>query len=168
MEDIDTPPLATLTRKAGYVEARLTRTTERSPAEVWAALTRPALIAQWLAPGVIELRSGGRARLDFADSGTVIDSTVTAFQDGRVLEYSWSHGAEPSRPVRWEVSPAGDGARLDLTLLSPDGEDAGRACAGWEAHLEMLEAALEGVPIKFPFERFKAAREEYREVVARL
>jgi hypothetical protein len=48
----------------------------------------------------------------------------------------------------------------------PADEDAGRAAAGWEAHLEMLAAALEEVPIKFPFETFKAARDAYRQELA--
>ena len=53
-----------------------------------------------------------------------------------------------------------------LTLRIPDGEDIARSCAGWEAHLQMLLAAIEGVPIKFPFDRFKATRESYKAVVA--
>jgi len=125
-------------------------------------------LAQWLAPGRIELKVGGAARLDFADSGTVIDSQVAACEPGRVLEYSWSSGTEPLRPVRWEIAPDGDGCRLTLVQKTPAGEDPGRACAGWEAHLEMLQAALEGVPIKFPFESFKAARDAYRPKVAAL
>ena len=98
----------------------------------------------------------------------MIDSQVSAYDAPRLLEYSWSTPAEPRRPVRWEIAPEGDGSRLTLTLRTPQGEDPGRACAGWEAHLEMLEAALEGVPIKFPFERFKAARDAYRAKVAAL
>jgi uncharacterized protein YndB with AHSA1/START domain len=160
--------LADLTRADGYVEARMTRRLEHPPQAVWRMLTDPARLPQWLAPGRIELRLGGAARLDFADSGTVIDSRVTAFEDGRLLEYSWSHGEEPARPVRWQVEPHAGGTLLTLLQNTPDGEDSGRACAGWEAHLEMLEAALEGVPIKFPFERFKAAREAYRPKVAAL
>jgi len=70
--------------------------------------------------------------------------------------------------VRWQVEPQAGGTRLALSQKTPEGEDPGRACAGWEAHLEMLEAALEGVPIKFPFERFKAARDAYRPKVAAL
>ena len=95
-------------------------------------------------------------------------AAVSAVEAGRLLEYSWSSPGEPTRPVRWEIAPEGDGTRLTLTLRVPSSEDPGRACAGWEAHLEMLEAALEGVPIKFPFERFKAARDGYREKVAGL
>jgi uncharacterized protein YndB with AHSA1/START domain len=164
----DAEALAELTRASGYVEARMTRRIEHPPSAVWRMLTDPAMLAQWLAPGRIELRLGGAARLDFADSGTVIDSPVTAFEDGRLLEYSWSHGDEPARPVCWKVEAAGGGTRLTLSQKTPEGEDPGRACAGWEAHLEMLQAALEGVPIKFPFERFKAARDAYRPKVAAL
>lgn len=59
------------------------------------------------------------------------------------------------------------GTTLTLILSLPAAEDAARSCAGWEAHLEMLEAALEGVPIKFPFERFKASRETYNQILAK-
>ena len=128
-------------------------------------LTDPAELPKWLAPGEIELRQGGRAKLDFTDSGTVIDSTVSALEPERLLAYSWSSPGEPERPVRWELEPDGDGTRLVLTLRVPDSEDVARACAGWEAHLQMLLAALEGVPIKFPFERFKSTREAYKGLI---
>ena len=164
----ETHPLAELSREAETVTARLTRRFDHPPEAVWRMLTDPAELPKWLAPGAIELTAGGAARLDFADSGTVIDSKVTLFEPGRLIEYSWSRPGEPERPVRWLVGPEAGGARLDLELRVPASEDAGRACAGWEAHLEMLEAALEGVPIKFPFERFKAARDAYREKVAAL
>jgi uncharacterized protein YndB with AHSA1/START domain len=165
---MDDQQLAELSRDGAFVTARMTRAIEHAPPVVWRALTEPAMLAQWLAPGRIELRPGGAARLDFADSGTVIDSQVSAFEDGRVLEYSWSSPGEPLRPVRWELAADGDGCALTLSQKTPIGEDPGRACAGWEAHLEMLQAALEGVPIKFPFERFKAARDAYRPKVAAL
>ena len=160
--------LAAVSRCGGFIEARLTRISWSKPADVWRAITDPALRAQWLAPGVIEPRVGGVVRLDFEGSGTVIDSRVSAFEAGRLLEFSWSQGDEPRRPVRLCVEPSGVGARITVSLLTPDGEDAARACAGWEAHLDMLEAALEGAPIAFPFERFKSAREAYKPVMAGL
>ena len=162
----ETQQLATLTPAGAFTEARMTRDIDHPPAALWRALTDPAFLPLWLAPGAIELRVGGAARLDFADSGTVIDSTVSAFEDGRLLEYSWSSPGEPARPVRWEIAPDGQGTQLALTLRVPSSEDPGGACAGWEAHLEMLAAALEGVPIKFPFETFKAARDAYRAMLA--
>lgn len=153
---------AIFSRSGGEIQAVLTRFLEHPPAAVWTMLTDPARLPQWLAPGEIELRIGGAARLDFVDSGTVIDSHVSAYEPGRLLEYSWSGPHEPARPVRWTLERADGGAQLTLTVRVPETEDAGRACAGWEAHLEMLAAALEGVPIKFPFETFKAARDAYR------
>lgn len=158
----DTIELARLKWVDGYAEAVFVRTFDHTAEEVWAMLTDPAKLPSWLAPGTIELRRGGRARLDFIDSGQVIDSVVTAFEPGRVVEYSWSTPGEPLRPVRWAVEASGGGAQLTLTLSIPFSEDVARGCAGWEAHLDMLAAALEGVPIKFPFERFKAAREAYK------
>jgi uncharacterized protein YndB with AHSA1/START domain len=138
------------------------RTYEDAAPAVWAALTDPALRVSWLAPGDIDLKVGGRARLDFIDSGIVIDSDVTAMEIGRVLEFSWSGPGESPRPLRFELTADGEATILTLTLTLPDEEDVGRSCAGWSAHLEMLAATLAGVTIKFPFERFKAARQAYR------
>ncbi len=152
----------TFETKGDAILARLTRTLDNTPLEVWAALTQPDRLVDWLAPGAIELRAGGSAKLNFEDSGIVIDSLVSAIDPPRVLEYSWSGPGEPPRPLRWEVEPAPDGAVLTLTLLSPAGEDAARAFAGFVAHVDMLAAALAGVPIKFPFERFKTARDAFR------
>ena len=152
----------TFTAKGDATEARLTRALDNTPLEVWAALTEAERLVDWLAPGSIELRPGGAARLNFEDSGIVIDRLVSEISPPRVLEYAWSGPGEPRRPLRWEVEPTPDGATLTLTLLCPAGEDAGRACAGFAAHLDMLAAALAGVPIKFPFDRFKAARDTFR------
>jgi uncharacterized protein YndB with AHSA1/START domain len=167
MEDTGSE-LARLQRVDGYVEAQLTRFSWRRPDAIWQALTDPDWLAKWLAPGRIEPRRGGEVRLDFEDGRTVIASRVSDFEDGRLIEFSWSREGEPARPVRWRLEPSGVGARLTITVLTPQGEDAARACAGWEAHLEMLEAALEGAPIPFPLERFKAAREAYAPRLASL
>ena len=134
-----------------------------SPLEtVWAALTEPSRFADWLTPGEIEPRPGGAVKLNFPDSGIVIDSTISGFEPMRVLEYSWSRPGEPLRPLRFELEPAGAATAVVVTLGVPADEDAARTAAGWAAHLEMLAAALAGAPIKFPFEVFKAAREAYR------
>jgi len=153
--------LGALERVDGGVRARLERLIEIDQDAVWAALTDPAQLAQWLAPGEIALEAGGAAKLDFVDSGIVIDSVVTAVEAPWLLEYSWSSLGEPDRPLRWETRDEDGSTRVTLTVTVPEGEDAARACAGWVAHLEMLAAALFGAPMKFPFDRFKAAREAY-------
>jgi uncharacterized protein YndB with AHSA1/START domain len=159
--------LGTIKRANGRFEARLTRFLEHDQNEVWTMLTDPARLPEWLAPGELALKKGGTAKLNFPESGTAIDSTVSAVEPPRLIEYSWSGPGEPLRPVRWEANSVPGGTRLVLTLSVPENEDIARSCAGWEAHLQMLLAAIEGVPIKFPFERFKSTREAYKALVAR-
>lgn len=160
------PACGRIERRAGVQVGHLARELGHDAASVWRLLTDPARLLQWLASGRIELRLGGAVHIDFVDSGTVIDSRVTAFEDGRLLEYSWSHAGEPARPLRWTLSPTAAGTRLELEVTIPEGEDAAKACAGFEGHLEMLAAALEGVPIKFPFDVFVAARKNYQAQLA--
>lgn len=156
----------TIGRVEGGFEGRIERFYEHDQAAVWRMLTEPQALAQWLAPGSIELRAGGAVRIDFADSGIVIDSTVLALDAPRLLAYSWSSGDEPERPLRWELKPVEKGTQLVLTVRIPEGEDASKACAGFDAHLDMLAAALEGVPVKFPFERYLEARRGYQQMLA--
>ena len=160
--------LGTLRKVGDRLEGRIERLIEHDQQAVWNMLTVPERLAEWLAPGTIELRRGGAAKLNFTDSGIVIDSEVTEYDPPRLLEYSWSGPGEPLRPLRWELAPAESGTRLTLTVSIPANEDIARTCAGWEAHLMMLAAALEGVPIKFPFDRFKTTREQYKQIAASL
>ncbi|MEZ5596804.1 MAG: SRPBCC family protein [Pseudomonadales bacterium] len=166
MSDYD-GELGTITKGNGAFQAKLERLLDHDQAAVWAMLTEPDRMVEWLAPGSIELCQGGAAKLNFTDSGIVIDSVVTAFEAPRLLEYSWSSPGEPERPVRWESTPVDGGTKLTLTLGVPENEDVARSCAGWEAHLMMLLAAVEGVPIKFPFERFVATRKAYNAMLGR-
>ena len=163
---LDELELGTVRRTENCFEARIGRLLGHDQAEVWKMLTDPGLLPLWLAPGDISLNKGGSAKLSFPESGSNVDSLVTDVDPPRMIEYSWSGPGEAQRPLRWEVFPDEGGARLSLTIRIPDNEDIARACAGWESHLEMLAAALEGVPIKFPFERFKIAREAYRSLLA--
>ena len=162
MADVE---LGTLTRTSGCFEARLVRLLQHDQKAVWVMLTDPARLPEWLAPGELSLKRGGPARLVFADSGTVIDSIVGAVEAPRWIEYSWSGPGEPERPVRWETTAQNSGTHLVLTVRVPDTENIAKSCAGWEAHLQMLQAALDGAPIKFPFDRFKAAREAYKKAL---
>lgn len=127
-------------------------------AAVWAAITEPAGLAQWLAPGQIDLRPGGAVRIEFQLSGAPIDSRITAFDPPWLLEYSWSSPGDPERPLCWGLEARGPVTRITLALSLADTDDAAKACAGWAAHLEMLAAFLEGVPISFPLQQFKAYR----------
>ncbi|MFO7527551.1 MAG: SRPBCC family protein [Marinobacter sp.] len=149
------------------VEIQLERKIEHSLARVWEMLTDSVHLARWLAPGVIEQRPGGRVQLDFGNSGTPIDCHIRACEPPRLLAYSWSAGDDPERPLAWELDPlgeSGEATRLRLTLSLPNDELVPIACAGWDAHLEMLMAALEGISIHFPADRFRQARAVFSEL----
>lgn len=157
--------LGTIEHVGNRFEARIERSLEHDQNAVWRMLTDSSLLPQWLAPGGLSLSKGGSAKLSFPESGTNVESVVTEVDPPRLIEYSWSSPGEPERPLRWEAVATPGGTRLSLTLGIPDNEDIARTCAGWDAHMEMFAAAMEGVPIKFPFERFKAARQAYRALV---
>lgn len=150
----------------GYYEGRLKRIFyDHEPEAVWQMLTAPDKIPLWLAPGIIELKEGGEVKIAFEDSGIAIDSKVTIFEPDKVLSYSWSSGDEPNRPLRFELTKVDEGTELTLSVAVPKDEDPVKSCAGFEGHLEMLAAALEGVPIPFPFELYLKAREAYQKLM---
>ena len=160
--------LGTISRARAVFEARFERMIPAPAISLWAMLTDSARLPEWLAPGELAQHVGGPARFKFPDSGTVIDSRVSAIEPPRLIEYSWSGPGEPERPVRWEIASDGRGTRLILTVRIPDTEDIARTCAGWEAHLQMLLAAIDGAPIKFPFDKFKTTRESYKALAAEI
>lgn len=166
--NVDALQLGTIHRLPAGIEGCLQRRFAHPRGVVWQMLVEPEKFAQWLASGTLEQHAGGAVRIAFHDSGTVIDSVLAAFEPPRLLAYSWSSGNEPARPLRWELADEDRATRLTLTVRVPAGEDAAKACAGFEGHLEMLAAALEGVPVRFPFDTFLAAREGYRRLLGTL
>lgn len=145
-------------RNALGQEAVLAMDVMHDIAAVWAAITEPGSLMHWLAPGQMDLRPGGAVKIDFHLSGTPIDSRITAFDPPWLIEYSWSSPGERERPLCWVLEEHGWSTRITLTLSLAETDDAAKICAGWAAHLEMLAAFLEGVPISFPLSQFKAYR----------
>jgi uncharacterized protein YndB with AHSA1/START domain len=117
-----------------------------------------------MAPGVFEAKVGGRIQLDFGASGTPIEGFVQSCEPNYLLAYSWSAGDAPERPMRWELSEQSGTTNLTLSILLPDDDLVAISCAGWDAHLEMLTAALEGISISFPAARFRKAREVFTDM----
>jgi uncharacterized protein YndB with AHSA1/START domain len=122
---------------------------------VWAYLTESEKRGRWLAPGVMELRPGGRVELRFrhADlsaeqelpekyaeyaAGHVMHGTVLACEPPRLLSYSWGDGEEDSE-VTFELSPRGDEVLLVVTQRKlRSREDMVSVAAGWDAHVGIL------------------------------
>lgn len=151
-------PDGTIRPVAGGHELRFERFLPHPITLVWAALTEPGALADWLAPGVIELAPGGHARLAFANTGHVVEGRVVAVEPPHLLAYTWGEG---HGTVRWELSPMAEGTRLVLTHAFPAADEAASFLAGWHAHLELLALALAGRPASWPWDRWHELHDHY-------
>jgi uncharacterized protein YndB with AHSA1/START domain len=118
--------------------------------KVWAAMTDPAQLAQWLAPGEFRLTLGGRVYFAFTDGDGVIDGQVTAITPPRLLEFTWTDKSKDLGFVRWELTAEDGATRLVLTHTVPASarEFGLPTLAGWHSLLEQLESLLDGVPFR--------------------
>ena len=149
-------------RADGY-QLRFERHLAQPVEQVWAALTDPAQLAQWLAPGKIELTLGGRVYLAFTDGDGVIDGRVTAFAPPRLLEFTWTDQDNDFGFVRWELMADDGGTRLVLTHTVPEAARAFGlpALAGWHTLLEQLVALLDGQLVPSAPNRWQELHDHY-------
>jgi uncharacterized protein YndB with AHSA1/START domain len=156
--------LGTISAQGTTRTVRFERTLAFSAEAVWAALTEPEQLREWLAEAVVDPGEGGEVALDFGENGKE-SGRITAWDPPRVLAYEWGFAGEggPSH-VRFEldVLEEGSATRLTLehTLLAAD-MTAGYG-AGWHAHLDQLEGHLQGDAGPWQ-ERFDAFLPSYRE-----
>lgn len=129
-------------------ELRCERVLAHSIERVWAAISEPGAIAQWLAPADLDPRPGGRYRLAFSETD-VVETSLAAFDPPRLLAFRWIGDGRDLGLVRWELEDLGGWTRLVLTHAYTGAERA-EFMAGWQAHLLQLDAALDGAPIPFP------------------
>jgi uncharacterized protein YndB with AHSA1/START domain len=122
---------------------RYERRYEATPEEVWAALTEPEQVRNWLAAMTIEPRAGGR--ITFAwDNGHTDEGVVRVFDPPTTFEYTWEEGE--SSVVRFELVSDGDGTVLILDHSKIVVDSAASIGAGWHMHLDALDALLAGSP----------------------
>lgn len=121
---------------------RMERRLAHPPAKVWAAITRPAHLANWFPSEVtLELKPGGAMGFHFpGDEGPGMTGEVTDAEEPRVFAFSWGDDH-----LRWEITPDGDGGSL-LTLEHTFGDRFGAAsfASGWHLCLSALGQFLDG------------------------
>jgi uncharacterized protein YndB with AHSA1/START domain len=113
-------------------------------AKVWAALTIPERLGDWLGAAKIELRVGGKLQVT-SPNGKQSELTITRLDPPHVLGWSWPlDGLDTS--VLFELTPDGEGCQLTLTHsgLSPRAGRGAGVRAGWHAVLEGFADSLEG------------------------
>lgn len=121
-------------------------TLARPPSDVWAALTQPALLAQWWAPGDVQPVVGHRFTLDMGPFG-VQACQVTTVDPHRLFRYNFAVG-QLDTTIAWQLEPQGAGTRLVLEhagfdLHSPMGRTAFDGMqAGWPRVLQRLQQLL--------------------------
>ncbi len=140
----------------------------RAPIEkVWAALTTPARLAEWMGVEWLgeagALREGSAFDYRFGATGMESRGAVLRLEPPRLLEHSWFDNIPPGAVVRWELAPEGDGCRLTLTHRFGAPDDAPRTAAGWTQILESLAASLgeAGQAADSGKARWRAARDAY-------
>jgi uncharacterized protein YndB with AHSA1/START domain len=141
--------------------------------KVWAALTVPERIADWLAPVTLDpdLSLGARFNLDFGDGKRRTPGEIVALEPPHLIAWTWPAAADEAGSgagvVRFKLAPEGSGCLLTLT-----GRGAGaphpNELAGWHTHLEGLEAAAEGVHTPIDPAREAVHERRYEVALARV
>ncbi|WP_400162053.1 SRPBCC domain-containing protein [Brevibacillus sp. TJ4] len=150
----------------GYV-VRFIRHLNHSLEKVWAAITSPDMVAQWLtAETEIELAAGGKVGFRFGNTGDVASGAITQVNPPTLIEYTWNSPDAGQSVVRWDLSAEGEGCLLILSHTFLGAYDLPRMQAGWHVHLEMLDGALADNPIAFPWNRWEEYHDKYRSMQA--
>jgi uncharacterized protein YndB with AHSA1/START domain len=156
----------TVTLEGGAHTLRFERLIPFSPEEIWAALTEPARLGEWLAEAEVVPGPNGSVSLDFGEGGKE-SGRVTAWEPSRHLAYEWNFVGETPSHVRFELAAVDDGSATRLTLehtrLGPD--VATGYGAGWHAHLDQLEGHLAG-DVPDWGELFAELQPQYAEIAA--
>jgi uncharacterized protein YndB with AHSA1/START domain len=130
---------------------------------VWAYITESDKRAKWFAEGKMELKAGGKMKLEFHHEnlmppgeeipekfrkdacGGNFPAEILECEPPRLLTFTWpEEEGEPSQ-VTFALTPKGDKVHLVLThrrLKSRAGTV--NVSGGWHLHLDLLQSVLEG------------------------
>ena len=149
--------------ESGEHEVRFDRRIALPVAKVWAALTDPAILKNWLGDVEIEPRIGGMYVIDFRGDERMTGK-ITAYEPQQVLAYTWTEGKKlPPSHVRWELTRDGEACRLVLTHRYPASmkrTDIVPFLGGWHAFMDVIGRGAAGEFV--PYQDESALREEYR------
>jgi len=141
----DTMDLGTYTRRAdGKLDIRFERTYPRPVGTVWAALTEPERLADWMGKSSVEPRVGGKF-LTIQDSAAPMTGEVRVWEPPKVLEFSWSNKDAPDSVVRLRAHARGKtGTRMVFTQKGVLPGRSALMMPGWQWLFDRLANVLEG------------------------
>ena len=148
------------------------RILDHSPEHVWAAISTPEGLAEWLmcTEARIDGRAGGTIELVSGPPGYRSTGRILAWDPPRVLEYEWKVAPVPEMPLgedavfRYQLDPRPDGTTaMTVTYRRLTRRSARGFLPGLHAFLDRLEAQLDGRPPPDWLARFGELRGEYPE-----
>lgn len=146
----------------GY-ELRFERFYKAPIDDVWALVTDPDRIEEWLGVADVELRPGGRFRL-LEVGGQGIAGVILTLEAPHVIEYTWNSAEWTGGVVRYELSEERGGTRLVFTHVHPARSwelFRYKSLAGWHTLLDLLELAIEGRPESWHMSRWQGHHDRY-------
>ncbi len=157
--------LGTLCEVDNGYELRFERHFEQPVEEVWQAITEPEHLAEWIGVSEVDLRPGGRIKIDDA-GGAGIEGEVLEVKEPELFSFKWdSKEWGDGGPVRFELSAdEGGGTLLVFTHVAPAAgfeEYRSKTLAGWHYLLALLGSSLVGAPQKFAKEAWEAIHVRY-------
>ncbi|HET6971447.1 MAG TPA: SRPBCC family protein [Phenylobacterium sp.] len=142
---LDLEDLGEIRRTGETYELVFVRHYARPLEKVWAALTVPERLADWLGEFEVDHWAvGAPIRLRFPEVNYTAEGQVTAYDPPRRVAWTWPQEGRPSE-VRFELEAEGAGCRLTLTQTALDPKDGAGVAAGWHAHLGGFERAVDGI-----------------------
>lgn len=150
----------TFERNGDDVDLRYERYFPNTIETVWAALTDPERLGDWMGPARVEPRLGGCYEL-FIDRARPMTGRILTWEPPRLLEFSWDFGDEPPSVVRCELASDGEGTRLVFVHKSIGFAWIGLVLPGWHVHLERLASLLRGEAQPLSTERWREMQSVY-------
>ena len=167
MTEVRNADYGTFGESGGAYTLRWERTYSRPIATVWAALTEPERLNDWLGACEVEPRVGGRFDVFVnRDADTQVTGRVLRWEPPRVLEFTWKgHEEETETIVRAELSEAeGGGTRMVFTHRGMERKWLGLTLPGWHSLLMRLDSLMrEGRSIPDSSDRWRDLQRRYLE-----
>jgi uncharacterized protein YndB with AHSA1/START domain len=143
----------------GMFEMRFERSVPRPAEKVWAAITVPERIADWLGtPIQIDAYVGGKFIVAFPHGREdMVEGTITACEPPRLLAFEWGDSV-----VRWQVTPCEGGCRLVFYQTGLNAWWFLGGAAGWMGMVDDVVSIACGGPAREIEGGYRAAVERYK------
>jgi uncharacterized protein YndB with AHSA1/START domain len=143
----------------GKPVVRFKRLLHAAVPEVWAWLTEPGKLIDWLGDVDVELKPSGAYRIRFAMADMTMEGTITEVDPPRRLAMIWREPWFKNDDVilEYDLAPLGDGTLFTLTHTFPADYDPREYLGGWHEFMDAIEDAMGGKPFVWNTPERKAA-----------